>query len=44
MRGSRRRSIRRRGLHGVDGTTYDAVYFRPFNFKSDDPARLNLVR
>jgi hypothetical protein len=26
-------------LHGVDGTTYDAVYFRPFNFKADDPAR-----
>lgn len=26
-------------FHGVDGTTYDAVYFRPFNFKSDDPAR-----
>src|SRR5258708_24801253 len=26
-------------FHGVDGTTYDAVYFRPFNFKADDPAR-----
>jgi hypothetical protein len=26
-------------FHGVDGTTYDAVYFRPFNFKTDDPAR-----
>ena len=26
-------------FHGVDGTTYDAVYFRPFNFKTDDAAR-----
>ena len=26
-------------FHGVDGTTYDAIYFRPFNFKTDDPAR-----
>ena len=26
-------------FHGVDGTTFDAVYFRPFNFKADDPAR-----
>lgn len=26
-------------FHGVDETTYDAVYFRPFNFKTDDPAR-----
>lgn len=26
-------------FHGVDGTTYDAIYFRPFNFKADDPAR-----
>lgn len=26
-------------FHGVDGTTYDAIYFRPFNFKSEDPAR-----
>lgn len=24
---------------GVDANTYDAVYFRPFNFKSDDPVR-----
>jgi hypothetical protein len=24
---------------GVDGTTYDAIYFRPFNFKAEDPAR-----
>jgi len=23
----------------VDGTTYDAIYFRPFNFKAEDPAR-----
>src|SRR5688500_17737323 len=26
-------------FHGVDATTYDAIYFRPFNFKTDDPAR-----
>jgi hypothetical protein len=26
-------------FHGVDDTTYDAVYFRPFNFKTDDQAR-----
>jgi hypothetical protein len=26
-------------FHGVDATTLDAVYFRPFNFRSDDPAR-----
>jgi hypothetical protein len=26
-------------FHGVDGTTYDAIYFRPFNFKTDDQAR-----
>jgi hypothetical protein len=26
-------------FHGVDGTTYDAVYFRPFNFRAEDPAR-----
>lgn len=26
-------------LHGVDGTTYDAIYFRPFNFRTEDPAR-----
>ncbi len=26
-------------FHGVDESTYDAVYFRPFNFKTDDPAR-----
>jgi len=26
-------------FHGVDGTTYDAIYFRPFNFTADDPAR-----
>jgi hypothetical protein len=24
-------------FHGVDGTTYDAIYFRPFNFKAADP-------
>jgi len=26
-------------FHGVDGTTYDAIYFRPFNFRAEDPAR-----
>ena len=26
-------------FHGVDETTFDAVYFRPFNFRSDDPIR-----
>jgi hypothetical protein len=26
-------------FHAVDGTTYDAIYFRPFNFKAEDPAR-----
>ena len=26
-------------FHGVDEKTYDAVYFRPFNFRSTDPAR-----
>jgi|SRR5688572_25675640 hypothetical protein len=26
-------------FHGVDDKTYDAIYFRPFNFKADDPAR-----
>ncbi len=26
-------------FHGVDGATYDAIYFRPFNFKTDDQAR-----
>jgi len=24
-------------FHGVNGTTYDAVYFRPFNFRTQDP-------
>jgi len=24
-------------FHGLDGATYDAVYFRPFNFKAADP-------
>jgi hypothetical protein len=27
-------------FHGVDGTTYDGIYFRPFNFKTADPARV----
>src|SRR4051812_12344489 len=26
-------------FHGIDGTTYDAVYFRPFNFRAEDPER-----
>jgi hypothetical protein len=26
-------------FHGVDDKTYDAIYFRPFNFKAEDPAR-----
>lgn len=26
-------------FHGVDGTTYDTVYFRPFNFRAADSAQ-----
>ncbi len=26
-------------IHGVDGTAYDAIYFRPFNFKVENPER-----
>jgi hypothetical protein len=26
-------------FHGVDGKTYDAIYFRPFNFKTEDVTR-----
>jgi hypothetical protein len=26
-------------FHGIDGTTSDAVYFRPFNFRAEDPVR-----
>jgi len=26
-------------FHGLDSTTYDAIYLRPFNFRTDDPAR-----
>ena len=26
-------------FHALDETTYDLIYFRPFNFKSDDPKR-----
>jgi len=26
-------------FHGVNDSTYDAVYFRPFNFRSTDPVR-----
>ncbi|HEY2649300.1 MAG TPA: hypothetical protein VGI38_08890 [Puia sp.] len=28
-------------FHGVDSTTYDVVYFRPFNFRHQDTARHN---
>ncbi len=28
-------------FHGVDEKTFDAVYFRPFNFRATDPARKN---
>ncbi|MBN1938147.1 MAG: ankyrin repeat domain-containing protein, partial [Candidatus Aminicenantes bacterium] len=28
-------------FHGTDDRTFEAVYFRPFNFKADDPARKN---
>ena len=27
------------GFHGVDENTFDAIYFRPFNFRSDDKLR-----
>jgi hypothetical protein len=26
-------------FHGLDEKTYDVIYFRPFNFKAEDPAR-----
>jgi hypothetical protein len=26
-------------FHGVNDTTYETVYFRPFNFRADDPVR-----
>lgn len=26
-------------FHGMDNNTFDAVYFRPFNFRADDPIR-----
>jgi hypothetical protein len=26
-------------FHGVNDTTYEAIYFRPFNFATEDPAR-----
>src|SRR3989454_11531398 len=26
-------------FHGVDGTTFDAIYFRPFNFRTPDSTR-----
>jgi len=26
-------------FHGLDEKTHDAIYFRPFNFKAEDPAR-----
>jgi len=28
-------------FHGTDDRTFEAVYFRPFNFEADDPARKN---
>jgi len=28
-------------FHAVDDQTYDAIYFRPFNFKNPDPSRAN---
>ena len=28
-------------FHGLDERTYDAIYFRPFNFRATDPARRN---
>jgi len=28
-------------FHGLDEKTFDAVYFRPFNFRATDPARRN---
>lgn len=28
-------------FHAQDSATYDAVYFRPFNFRADDPVRRN---
>ncbi|HYK88351.1 MAG TPA: hypothetical protein VE398_06255 [Acidobacteriota bacterium] len=28
-------------FHGFDESTYDAIYFRPFNFRAPDPARRN---
>ena len=27
-------------FHGVDDSSFEAVYFRPFNFRSSDPARV----
>ena len=26
-------------FHGVDSSTYDVIYFRPFNFQAEDPIR-----
>lgn len=26
-------------FHGIDTITYDAIYFRPFNFRTEDPVR-----
>jgi hypothetical protein len=28
-------------FHAVDDQTYDAIYFRPFNFRNPDPSRAN---
>ncbi len=31
-------------FHGQDAETYDAIYFRPFNFKADPPRRARAVQ
>jgi hypothetical protein len=31
-------------FHGADAQTYDAIYFRPFNFKAPEPRRLRAVQ
>lgn len=31
-------------FHGADARTYDAIYFRPFNFKAPEPRRLRAVQ
>ncbi len=39
VRGNPQKSFLGVAFHGVDDETYDAVYFRPFNFKTEDPDR-----